>query len=158
MRATIKSAIKPILLKFYMEMKDVESITVEIVVNAAPEHVWKAWTTPGNVRKWNSPSSDWHSPEVEIDLREEGKFLFRMGAKDGSEGFDHEGVYDRIVIHQLIEYTTKEGRKSQIVFTPNGTGTRVSETFEPDRSISLNMQKDFVQAILENFKKHVEGL
>jgi hypothetical protein len=80
-----------------------------------------------------------------------------MGAKDGSEGFDHAGVYDKIVLYKLIEYTTKEGRKSRIVFTPNGDSTRISETFEPDRSISSDMQRDFVQAIVENFKMHVEA-
>ncbi|HYG40594.1 MAG TPA: SRPBCC domain-containing protein [Cytophagales bacterium] len=133
------------------------SITVEIAVNATPEKVWKAWTTPEDVMQWNNPSSDWHSPVVEIDLREQGEFLFRMGAKDGSDGFDHTGVYNKIVTHQLIEYTTKEGRKSRIVFTPNGNGTKVSETFEPDTSISFDMQRDFVRAILENFKKHTEG-
>ncbi|HYG36980.1 MAG TPA: SRPBCC domain-containing protein [Cytophagales bacterium] len=134
-----------------------ESITVEIVVNAAPENVWKAWTTPENVIQWNSPSSDWHSPVVEIDLREQGEFLFRMGAKDGREGFDHAGIYDKIIPHQFIEYTTREGRKSKIVFTSTGKGTKVSETFEPDRSVPLDMQRDFVQAVLENFKNHVEG-
>jgi len=133
-----------------------KSITVQIAVNATPEKVWKAWTTPKEVMLWNNPSSDWHSPVVEIDLREEGKFLFRMQAKDGSEGFDHAGIYDKILLHELIEYTTKEGRKSRIVFTPHGNSTQVSETFEPDRSISVDRQQDFVGAILENFKKHVE--
>jgi uncharacterized protein YndB with AHSA1/START domain len=145
-------------LKLNHEMKDIESITVEIVVNAELDNVWKAWTTPEDVMQWNAPSSDWHSPVVQIDLREQGKFLLRMGAKDGSEGFDHAGVYDKIVIGQLIEYTTKEGRKSRIAFTPNGNGTKVIETFEPEKSISFDMQRDFVKAILENFKKHVEGV
>ena len=67
--------------------------------------------------QWNTPGADWHCPLVEIDLREEGEFLLRMGAKDGSEGFDHAGQYDTIVLHQLIEYTDrKEGRKSSIAF------------------------------------------
>jgi uncharacterized protein YndB with AHSA1/START domain len=137
-------------------MKDMESITVEILVNAALEKVWKAWTTPQDVMIWNTPSRDWHSPVVEIDLREQGKFFFRMGAKDGSEGFDHAGVYDKIIINRRIEYTTKEGRKSSIVFTPNGNSTKVSETFEPEKAISFDVQRDFVGAILENFKRHVE--
>jgi uncharacterized protein YndB with AHSA1/START domain len=134
-----------------------KSITVEIAVNATPEKVWKAWTTPEDVMQWNNPSSDWHSPVVEMDLREQGKFLLRMGAKDGSDGFDHTGVYNKIVMHQLIEYTTKEGRKSRIVFTSHENATKLSETFEPDTSMPFDRQRDFVRAILENFKKHVEG-
>ena len=138
-------------------MKDIKPITVEISVNVAPEKVWKTWTTPVDVMQWNTPSNDWHAPVAEIDLREQGKFLLRMGAKDGSDGFDHEGVYDKIIVNQLIEYTTKEGRKSKIVFQENERGTKVIETFEPDASVPFDMQRDFVQAVLENFKKHTEG-
>lgn len=132
-------------------------ITVEIAVNASPEKVWSAWTTPQDIMQWNSPSSEWHCPVAEVDLREEGKFLLRMQAKDGREGFDHTGLYDKILLHQLIEYTTEEGRKSRIIFNSNGNNTKVTETFEPDTSISFNEQRDFVEAVLENFKKYVEG-
>ncbi|MDO1447023.1 SRPBCC domain-containing protein [Rhodocytophaga aerolata] len=138
-------------------MKDTNPITVQITINAALANVWSAWTTPQEVMHWNRPFSHWHCPVAEINLTEQGTFLLRMEAKDGSEGFDHAGQYDKILLHERIEYTTKEGRKSKILFTSDGNSTKVRETFEPDSSISFKEQRAFVDNILANFKKHVEN-
>ncbi len=137
-------------------MQEIPFLAVELTVNAPVDKVWQAWITPHDVRQWNIPSADWHCPRVEMDLREEGRFLFRMGTKDGSESFDHAGVYDTVLRHEQITYTTYEGRKSKIVFTPHENATLITETFEPDASLSSALQTDFVRAILESFKEHVE--
>ena len=133
------------------------AITAEIIIHAPIEKVWKLWTTDADIMQWNNPSDEWHSPNVEIDLKEGGRFLFRMETKNGSVGFDHTGRYDKIIHHQLIEYTVDDGRKSIIVFTTDHHSTTVTETFEPEPQTPVEMQKEFCQSVLNNFKKYVEN-
>ncbi|MBY0487547.1 MAG: SRPBCC domain-containing protein, partial [Flavobacteriaceae bacterium] len=44
-------------------------ITVEAIVNAPIEKVWKLWTGTEHIVKWNTASPDWHTPRAESDLR-----------------------------------------------------------------------------------------
>src|SRR5512137_401758 len=112
-----------------MKTTNKTTITIENVVKAPVEKVWKLWTAPEHIKKWNNASDDWHTPRAENDLRVGGKFLSRMEAKDGSMGFDFVGTYDAIKINELIEYTIEDGRKVKINFTSNGNETKVVETF-----------------------------
>lgn len=132
------------------------SITVEIKIDKPVAYVWQLWTTPADIEQWNIPFDDWHSPKVENDLKVGGKFFYRMEAKDGGEGFDHYGSYDKIIKHQLIEYTVSDGRKSVIKFISDGDTTLVVETFEPEKETPVEIQKYFCFSVLKNFKKHAE--
>jgi uncharacterized protein YndB with AHSA1/START domain len=135
-----------------------KTITVQAVINAPVEKVWKLWTTPEYITKWNNASDDWHTPRAENDLQVGGKFLYRMEAKDGSFGFDFVGVYDEIRKNELIAYTIADERKVRVTFTKNNdVETKVVETFEAESTHPLEMQRDGWQAILNNFKKHVEA-
>lgn len=139
-----------------METASKIKITVESTVKAPVEKVWKFWTTPQHITKWNNASDDWHSPFAENDLRVGGKFLSRMEAKDGSVGFDFGGVYDEVKANERIDYTMSDGRKVIVNFTSDGNQTRVVETFDAEDTHSIEMQKGGWQAILDNFKKYVE--
>jgi len=132
-------------------------ITVETTVNKPVEKVWDLWTGPEHITKWNNASDDWHTPWAENDLRVGGKFLSRMEAKDGSLGFDFEGVYDVVKLNRLIEYTLGDGRKVKINFTSQGNATRVVETFDAESTNSTEMQKVGWQAILDNFKRYAKS-
>ncbi len=132
-------------------------ITVESTVKAPVEKVWDCWTDPKHIVNWNFASDDWHSPRAENDLRTGGKFVSRMEAKDGSMGFDFEGVYDNVVKHKTIEYSMSDGRQVKVTFAGNGSETRVVETFDAENTHSLEMQKGGWQAILDNFKKYTEA-
>jgi uncharacterized protein YndB with AHSA1/START domain len=107
--------------------------------------------------KWNSASDDWHTTKSTNDLRAGGKFSSRMEAKDGSFGFDFEGVYDTVVINQLIEYTLGDNRKVTIQFSTIGNQTTVIETFDAETENSIDLQRNGWQAIMNNFKKYVEN-
>ena len=133
------------------------AITAETIIQAPIEKVWELWTTASDIMQWNNPTDEWHTPNVDINLKEDGRFLFRMETKDGSIGFDHAGKYNKISLHELIEYTVDDGRKSVIIFTPTNNSTTVTETFEPEPQTPAEMQKEFCQAILNNFKKYVEN-
>lgn len=139
-----------------MGLKNKPKITVDAVINTSLEKVWNFWTQPEHIIKWNNASLDWHTPKAENDLKAGGKFLFRMEAKDGSFGFDFEGVYDRVIHHELISYVIADGRKVDVVFSPLGSKTAVSETFEAENTNSLELQEEGWQSILNNFKKYAE--
>jgi uncharacterized protein YndB with AHSA1/START domain len=134
-----------------------KAISVKVVINAPVEQVWKLYTEPEHVTKWNSPSKDWHTPRAENDLKVGGKFLYRMEAKDGSSGFDFDGFYQQIRVNELIMYTLADGRKVEVTFTKdNDARTKIATTFEAESTNPLEMQRNGWQAILDNFKKYVE--
>ncbi len=139
-----------------METNTNTTITIENIVNAPLEKVWKFWTEPAHIIKWNNASADWHTPHAENDLRVGGKFVSRMEAKDGSFGFDFGGVYDEVIINKSIAYTLGDGRKVKIFFTSHGNETKVVETFEAENTNSVELQRSGWQAILDNFKKYTE--
>jgi len=132
-------------------------ITVEAIVKAPVERVWKYWTEPEHIKQWNNASEDWHTPHAENDLRVGGAFSSRMEAKDGSFGFDFGGVYDEVSEHERIVYTLGDGRKVAINFISQGEATRVVETFEAEETNAVEMQQAGWQAILDNFKKYAEA-
>lgn len=131
-------------------------VTVEAVIQAPIEKVWSRWTEPEHITQWNQASEDWHAPKAENDLRAGGKFLTRMEAKDGSMGFDFEGIYDDVKLHELISYTIGDGRRVEIAFTDQGGATKVVETFDAEDTHPVEFQQAGWQAILDNFKKYTE--
>jgi uncharacterized protein YndB with AHSA1/START domain len=134
-----------------------KTITVETAVKAPIEKVWSFWTEPEDIKQWYNASDDWHAPYAENDLQVNGKFKTTMAAKDGSAGFDFEGVYTKIVRHKSIEYTIPDGRKVVITFSDLGSETKVVESFEAESENSYEMQRGGWQSILDNFKKYIES-
>ena len=132
-------------------------ITVRTSVNAPVETVWKHWTSPDSIIHWNNASEDWHTAKASNDLRKDGKFSYRMEARDKSIGFDFEGVYYNILVNKQIDYTLADGRKVKITFSNNGKTTDVIETFEAEEINSIDLQRNGWQAILDNFKKFTES-
>ena len=132
------------------------NITVATTVNAPVAKVWEFWTNPKHITNWNNASDDWHTPRAENDLRVGGKFLSRMEAKDGSMGFDFNGVYDEVKTNELIAYTIEDGRKVKINLEDLGNETNITETFEAENENSVELQRGGWQSILDNFKKYTE--
>lgn len=132
-------------------------ITVETSVRAPLADVWSAWNNPADINRWNAPSDDWHTTKSSVDLREGGTFSSRMEAKDGSAGFDFAGTYTRVVPKQLIEYRLGDEREVQVEFAQRGDTVVVKETFDAEQIHSIEMQRGGWQAILDNFRRHVES-
>lgn len=131
-------------------------IVVSTVVQAPVEEVWRAYTTPEDIRVWNTASPDWHTTSASVDLRPGGRFSSRMEAKDGSFGFDFAGEYTNVVPHQLIEYAFGD-RVASVEFVEGAEGVIVRVTFDGEQTHSEEQQRTGWQAILENFARHVEG-
>lgn len=132
-------------------------ITVQTQVNAPLDAVWTAWNDPEAIKGWNSPHESWHTTRSEVDLREGGTFVSRMEAKDGSAGFDFGGTYTRVEPQSVIEYRMGDGREARVEFVEEGSGVRVTETFDAENENPVEMQREGWQAILDNFARHVEA-
>lgn len=130
-------------------------ITIETVVAAPVEVVWRAWTTPDDIKQWNAASDDWQTTASTVDLRVGGAFSSRMEAKDGSFGFDFAGTYTKVVPHSLIEMEFG-GRRAVVEFLSEGQKVVVRETFDAEETHSVEQQRQGWQAILDRFAQHVE--
>ncbi len=87
-----------------------------------------------------------------------------MQAKDGSAGFNFTGSYTEVEEYTTLKYLMDKGegepssRDCNIHFIDKGNDTtKVVEEFYPKSENSIEMQKAGWQAILDNFKKFVEG-
>ncbi len=130
-------------------------ITVETTVAAPVEAVWRAWTTPDDIKQWNAASDDWHTTEASVDLRVGGAFSSRMQAKDGSMGFDFAGTYTTVVENRLIECAFGE-RALRVEFIAGNGSVTVRETFDAESTHSVEQQRAGWQAILDKFARYVE--
>ncbi len=139
-----------------MTKENNSKITIETTVHATVGKVWKYWTEPNHITKWNSASDDWHTPFSENDLRVGGKFSSRMEAKDGSFGFDFGGVYDEVTLNEFISYTLGDGRKVEITFLSEENDTKIIQVFDPETENPIEMQQEGWQSILNNFKIYAE--
>jgi len=132
-------------------------ITVSTFVAAPVAEAWRAYTTPEDIKVWNTASPDWHTTAATVDLRVGGQFSSRMEAKDGSFGFDFAGEYTHIVPLQSLAYRFGD-RTGEVTFTPAPGGVNVAVTFESEPTHSEEQQRTGWQAILDNFARHVVAL
>ncbi|MFC3627135.1 SRPBCC family protein [Vogesella amnigena] len=131
-------------------------ITVSTVVAAPVAEVWRAYTSPDDIKVWNTASPDWHTTAASVDLRVGGKFTSRMEAKDGSFGFDFAGEYTQVVPETLLAYRFGD-REAVVEFVPGPDNVTVTVTFDSEESHSEAQQRTGWQAILDNFARYVAG-
>lgn len=135
-----------------------EPITIKSTISAPVQKVWDYFNTPDHITKWNFAHESWQCPSSENDLRAGGTFKTRMEAKDGSFGFDFEGIYDEVIPGEKIKYHLEDGRNVEIQFQKiDGDTTKVIQIFDPEQQNPIEMQRDGWYAILNNFQKYVEN-
>ncbi|WP_250464168.1 SRPBCC family protein [Microbulbifer litoralis] len=132
-------------------------ISIATEIEAPLDRVWNAWVTPEDITKWNFAISDWCCPRAEIKLEEGGQFSYRMEARDGSAGFDFEGIFTKVSPQKSIHFHLGDDREVKVEFTETGDGVRVTETFEAEDENSAEQQRQGWLSILNNFKSHVES-
>lgn len=135
-----------------------EKIKVATMVDAPMKTVWETWNDPKHILKWNQASEDWHTTEAKNDLRNGGKFLSRMEAKDGSVGFDFEGIYDEIIEHKKISYTMPDKRQVEIRFSEADGKVKIEEWFDAEDENPVEMQKAGWQAIMDSYTHYTESI
>ncbi|GLR16760.1 SRPBCC family protein [Portibacter lacus] len=132
-------------------------ITIETIIDDDIKKIWLWYNEPEHITHWNFAGDDWHCPSAENDLRVGGKFKSRMEAKDGSFGFDFEGVYEDVVDQEKITYGLADGRKVTTTFEELDGKTKVTTVFDAENENPMEMQKGGWQMILDRFKRYVEG-
>jgi uncharacterized protein YndB with AHSA1/START domain len=131
-------------------------IEVRTTIKADPETVWRAWNTPEDIQRWNTPTPEWHTPRATVDLRVGGQIRSRMEARDGSMGFDFVGTYTKIDPPRSLAFTLEDGRKVTVEFEETEDGVLVRERFDAETENDPEMQRAGWQAILDSFKRYVE--
>ncbi len=132
------------------------NITIETLVRAPIEKVWRAYTSPEDIIQWNAASDDWHTTSSSVELRVGGTFSSRMEAKDGSFGFDFAGTYTKIIPNELIEYAFGD-RSTSVQFMQTSDGVKLRITFVAETEHSVEEQEQGWQSILNKFASHVEA-
>jgi uncharacterized protein YndB with AHSA1/START domain len=133
-------------------------ITISSTINASIELAWQAFTQSEHITQWNFASDDWECPTASNDLRVDGAFSYKMQAKDGSMGFDFAGMYSKVVPLEQIDFTIGDRTVSVTFEKLSSEKTKITEAFEAENENSLELQQNGWQAILENYKLHVESL
>ena len=132
-------------------------ITVSTVIAAPITEVWRAYTSPEDIKQWNAASADWHTTAAAVDLRVGGTFSSRMEARDGSFGFDFEGEYTHVDAPHRLEYRFGE-RCAAVEFSHTPAGVTVTVTFDAETEHPEEAQRAGWQSILDNFARHVLAL
>jgi uncharacterized protein YndB with AHSA1/START domain len=78
-------------------------LMLERVVDVPRELVWRAWTTPDQVKKWFTPAPG-KTVDCEIDLRPGGRFHTVMRSPEGKD-FPNAGCYLEIVENEKLVWT-----------------------------------------------------
>jgi len=74
-------------------------------------------------------------------------------------GFAFEGTFTEIVPMETIKFKLDDDRLVVVAFSESSTGdVVVEETFDAEEVHSADQQRQGWQAILENFRLHVETL
>lgn len=133
-----------------------QKITITATINAPIEKVWQYWTEPEHITKWAFASDEWEAPSAQNDVRVGGRFVTRLQATDGSQGFDFSGEYTEVIMHEKISSILDDERKAVTVFETVEDGTKIISTFEMESENPEETQRAGWQAILNNFKKQVE--
>ncbi len=141
------------LVKKDAENGTVKLITVQTLIDKPLQEVWDKYTRPEHIVNWNFASDDWHCPKAYNEVKSGGKFSYRMESKDGSMGFDFDGIYSEVIPLKKLAFNLDE-RKVWTDFIEFNGKTLVQGNFEPEQTNSIYLQRDGWQAILNNFKKY----
>lgn len=95
-------------------------LVLERTIDVSPELVWKAWTTPEQMKQWFTPEP-WKTVEVELDLRPGGRFYSVMQSPEG-ENFPNEGCFLEIVENRKLVWTSALGAGYRPLALPNTPG------------------------------------
>lgn len=112
-------------------------------VNATPEQVFDAWTTPAELMKWWGPNGV-RCREAVVDLRVGGQYRIRNELPDRSTLWIS-GEYERIDVPRLLTFSWRiedgaDDERVTVRFVPEDRGTRVTVRHERIGSRALRDQ------------------
>jgi uncharacterized protein YndB with AHSA1/START domain len=132
------------------------AITVEVVITAPIATVWRAFTTPGEIRQWSAVSDDAHMTECTVDLREGGHFLLRTETKDGRPGPNFEGTFTKVIPQTRLELSYGE-RTASVQFDRWDDNVAVTVVFNAESEDSITQEQQVALSIMQNFSAYVQA-
>lgn len=113
--------------------RPIQQLQVRRVFPVSPEQLFRAWTTPEELKRWHAPDP-MTIPLVEVDLRVGGSYRIHMREPGGQE-FQVSGIYRLVEPPRKLVYTWKwdhEDTETQVTleFKPQGNGTELILTHE----------------------------
>jgi uncharacterized protein YndB with AHSA1/START domain len=116
-------------------------LVLERTLDVPPEHVFRAWTEPEQLKRWFTPKP-WKTIECEIDLRPGGVFRTVMQSPEGEVMPAGEGCILEVVPNRRLSWTGALGPgfrpnavpaegflfSAIIAMEPAGKGTRYTAT------------------------------
>jgi len=132
-----------------------KTITIEKIINAPIDRVFKAFITPEDIMKWFYTSDGWTTPHAVVDATVDGKFNIGFQDPDGNHAFDFTGTYTEVTRPYKISYTIEDGRKVFIDFIKvSDNETKIIQEFEMETVNSEALQRNGWSAQLD----HLEDL
>lgn len=71
---------------------------------APRERVFASWTSPEALKRWWCPPG-WHPLEIEVDLKEGGRYSFSMQRESGAQIITAHGTFLTVQIPSQLVYT-----------------------------------------------------
>ena len=87
-----------------VQKPDDATLIIKRMLNAPPERVFQAWTSPEHIQQWMRPEPGMIVPLATMDLRVGGKFRIQMKNPDG-EYFTAVGEFREVKVPERLVYT-----------------------------------------------------
>jgi len=113
-----------------IEKRDEGTITMDTIIHAPIENVWKAWTDPSVILSWFGSDSGGKGLQANLDVRPGGRFKISFANADHAEHTCF-GVYDEVKEFSKLsfswEWKSEPGVVSfvTLLLTPENNITRM---------------------------------
>lgn len=141
-----------------MEKGQSEVLNVSVSINQSLDIVWDTWNDESHMQYWMFISDDYEVKDPRNELKIGSGFSYRMVSKNGDFDFEYAGTYTAIELNKFIAFTMKDGRRAEVVFSVIEDIVHIEMQFESVGEQDWDVQLDGWQALLNNFKDHVESL
>lgn len=132
------------------------TITVAVVITASVDTVWRAFTTPDEIKLWSAGPGDTHTTECTVDLREGGNFHLRRETEDGRSGSDFDGTLTRVVPYNRLELSSGD-RTASVQFETTDMNVTVTVVFNAESEATIADEQQVALLMMQNFAGYVEA-
>ena len=125
-------------------------LVITRLIDAAPEHLYRAWTEPELLKQWFTPPP-WTVSHAELDVRPGGSQLIIMNGPDG-EVNPCRGIYLEVIPNERLvatdafvnawEPSEKAFMTTDITFVPEAGKTRYTATVRHWSAADRKMHED----------------
>jgi len=131
---------------------DGETLVLRRTFSAPPETVFRAWTTPEQMRRWLHPSEEFTNTVMEVDLRVGGRYRVGFKSPEGTIDFVG-GEFLEILPNERLVYSWTWEEPNEFA----GIETLVTvEFFAQDKGTELILtQKRFCNSAMKD--RHMQG-